>query len=90
VLRSNTKECYEPVTEEAFGTTVPLYYCTLISLRHILLFPLFPPRYAVADDTFPDGTRVKRGARNFYAIYSMGRMESVWGSNAAEFRPERW
>lgn len=47
-------------------------------------------RYAEADDTLPDGTPVKRGARVFYAIYAMGRMVSVWGPDAAEFKPERW
>jgi fatty acid omega-hydroxylase len=25
-----------------------------------------------------------------YAIYAMGRMEAVWGSDCREFKPERW
>lgn len=25
-----------------------------------------------------------------YAIYAMGRMESIWGKDCREFKPERW
>ncbi|KQK05997.1 cytochrome P450 94C1 [Brachypodium distachyon] len=56
---------------------------------------LFPPvqfdsKFAAGDDTLPDGTFVARGTRVTYHAYAMGRMESVWGSDCAEFRPERW
>lgn len=42
------------------------------------------------DDVLPDGSVVKRGSTIAYHIYAMGRMESVWGEDWAEFRPERW
>ncbi|KAG2627182.1 cytochrome P450 94C1-like [Panicum virgatum] len=56
---------------------------------------LFPPvqfdsKFAAGDDTLPDGTFVARGIRVTYHAYAMGRMESVWGPDCAEFRPERW
>ncbi|GJM88737.1 hypothetical protein PR202_ga05289 [Eleusine coracana subsp. coracana] len=56
---------------------------------------LFPPvqfdsKFAAGDDVLPDGTPVARGARVTYHAYAMGRMESVWGADCAEFRPERW
>ncbi|CAL4908454.1 unnamed protein product [Urochloa decumbens] len=56
---------------------------------------LFPPvqfdsKFAAGDDTLPDGTFVARGTRVTYHAYAMGRMESVWGPDCAEFRPERW
>ncbi|XP_024516039.1 cytochrome P450 86B1 [Selaginella moellendorffii] len=56
------------------------------------LYPSVPidNKEVVEDDTLPDGTRVKKGRRVLYSIYSMGRMESIWGPDCLDFRPERW
>ncbi|XP_031480912.1 cytochrome P450 86B1-like [Nymphaea colorata] len=56
------------------------------------LYPSVPMDFkeALADDVFPDGNRIKKGARIMYSIYSMGRMESIWGKDCGEFKPERW
>ena len=56
---------------------------------------LYPPvpvdtKEAANDDVLPDGTFVKKGTRVAYHIFAMGRSERIWGSNWAEFRPERW
>ncbi|XP_039027446.1 cytochrome P450 94A1-like [Hibiscus syriacus] len=56
---------------------------------------LYPPvptdsKLAVEDDVLPDGTVVKKGTLLTYAPYAMGRMEKIWGSDWAEFNPERW
>ena len=42
------------------------------------------------DDTFSDGTKLKKGTKVIYAIYSMGRMKNIWGKDCLEFKPERW
>lgn len=42
------------------------------------------------DDVFPDGTVLKKGQKVIYAIYTMGRMQSIWGKDCKEFKPERW
>ncbi|XP_031282423.1 cytochrome P450 86B1-like [Pistacia vera] len=47
-------------------------------------------KQAMEDDLLPDGTIVKKGARVVYSIFSMGRMESIWGKDCLEFKPERW
>jgi hypothetical protein len=36
------------------------------------------PKSVAADDTFPDGTVVKKGEFVMYAAYAMGRMPSLW------------
>lgn len=56
---------------------------------------LYPPvpmdsKEAINDDVLPDGTVVKKGTMVTYHVYAMGRMESLWGEDWAEFRPERW
>lgn len=56
---------------------------------------LYPPvpvstKSALHDDVLPDGTKVKRGTRISYHPYAMGRVESVWGEDWADFRPGRW
>ncbi|XP_057752444.1 cytochrome P450 94C1-like [Arachis stenosperma] len=56
---------------------------------------LFPPvqfdsKYAQEDDVLPDGTFVRRGSRVTYHPYAMGRMDTIWGPDSDQFRPERW
>ncbi|KAL8142442.1 hypothetical protein V2J09_015474 [Rumex salicifolius] len=56
---------------------------------------LYPPvpvdfKEATEDDVYPDGMEVKKGARVFYHVYGMGRVESIWGPDCHVFRPERW
>lgn len=56
---------------------------------------LYPPvpmdgKQAADDDILPDGTFMKKGCPITYHIYAMGRSEELWGSDWAEFRPERW
>ncbi|XP_039014672.1 cytochrome P450 86B1-like [Hibiscus syriacus] len=47
------------------------------------LYPSVPVDHkeAVEDDVFPDGTVLKKGTNVVYAIYAMGRMETIWGKD---------
>ncbi|XP_050204271.1 cytochrome P450 86B1 [Mercurialis annua] len=56
------------------------------------LYPSVPNeiKEVIQDDILPDGSEVKRGARILYCIYAMARMESIWGKDCLEFKPERW
>ncbi|KAK7308375.1 hypothetical protein VNO77_41979 [Canavalia gladiata] len=56
------------------------------------LYPSVPMDHkeVVEDETFPNGTKMEKGTTVIYAIYAMGRMESIWGKDCREFKPERW
>lgn len=47
-------------------------------------------KVAVADDILPDGYKINKGDILVYVPYSMGRMKYLWGTDADEFRPDRW
>ncbi|GMF24440.1 unnamed protein product [Phytophthora lilii] len=47
-------------------------------------------RSAVADTTLSDGTFVPKNSWIILAPYVTGRLTSVWGADAKEFKPERW
>lgn len=65
---------------------------------HAALFEtlrLYPPGWierktVVADDVMPSGHEVRAGDAVLISIYSMGRMESLWGEDCRVYRPERW
>ncbi|PWA95965.1 cytochrome P450 [Artemisia annua] len=56
---------------------------------------LFPPVPLNAKgpqeiDTLPSGHRVNSGTKILLHSYAMGRMETIWGQDCLEFKPERW
>ncbi|XP_031494907.2 cytochrome P450 86B1 [Nymphaea colorata] len=56
---------------------------------------LYPPvsidhKEVIEDEVFPDGTSLKKGTKVLYCAYAMGRMESIWGKDCRQFKPERW
>ncbi|XAR60714.1 Unspecific monooxygenase [Bertholletia excelsa] len=79
----------EPLT---FDEADKLVYLKAALAETLRLYPSVPEdfKYVVADDVLPDGTRVPAGSTVTYSIYSLGRMETVWGEDCSEFKPERW
>ncbi|OIT22949.1 PREDICTED: cytochrome P450 94C1-like [Nicotiana attenuata] len=69
-----------------------MHYLTAALHESIRLFPpvQFDSKFCQEDDTLPDGTFVAKGTRVTYHPYAMGRMESIWGQDCLEFKPERW
>jgi cytochrome P450 len=56
------------------------------------LYPIvaFNMRSCVTDTHLSDGTFVPAGTRVGLPTFAMGRMPKLWGSDANEFKPERW
>ncbi|KAL4102429.1 hypothetical protein PRIC1_006174 [Phytophthora ramorum] len=59
------------------------------------LLRLYPPAplittHCIKDTVFPDGTFVPAKTDIGIALFSAGRLTSVWGKDALEFKPERF
>ncbi|XP_057870697.1 cytochrome P450 86B1-like [Cryptomeria japonica] len=70
----------------------PMHYLHAALSESLRLFPSVPFDFKEvdSDDRLPDGSYLRKGFWLIYSIYSMGRMESIWGKDCMEFRPERW
>ncbi|KAL7247339.1 hypothetical protein ACSBR2_002287 [Camellia fascicularis] len=79
----------EPLSFDEADKLIYLKGALAESLR---LYPSVPEdfKYVVNDDVLPDGTKVPAGSTVTYSIYSVGRMETIWGEDCLEFKPERW
>ncbi|KAE9585541.1 hypothetical protein Lal_00018238 [Lupinus albus] len=91
------KEIIKEIREKSEGVRVydevkDMVYTHAALSESMRLYPPVPmdSKEAVNNDVLPDGTIVKKGMSVTYHVYAMGRMESIWGSDWAQFRPERW
>ncbi|XP_051124909.1 alkane hydroxylase MAH1-like [Andrographis paniculata] len=74
---------------DAMNKLIYLHGAVCETLR---LFPPVPIQHKVPlkDDVLPSGHPIKASTRTLMFFYSMGRMESIWGEDCLEFKPERW
>lgn len=72
--------------------TKPLVYLQAALFESLRLYPPVPleGKIVMEDDVLPSGHQVWHGEAILISIFAMGRMESVWGKDCHEFRPERW
>ncbi|KAF0921563.1 hypothetical protein E2562_009764 [Oryza meyeriana var. granulata] len=87
-------------TSNGDGTTVmfspedtkPLVYLQAALFETLRLYPpgSIERKTVVADDVMPSGHEVRAGDAVLISLYSMGRMENLWGNDCREYRPERW
>lgn len=69
-----------------------LVYLQAAILESLRLYPPIPieRKTVVSSDVMPSGHEVRAGDIVLVSIYSMGRMEDLWGPDCREYRPERW
>ncbi|CAL5212256.1 unnamed protein product [Lathyrus oleraceus] len=92
-IRVELDRLMNPVQEVAtFEQTREMHYLNGAIHESMRLFPpvQFDSKFALEDDVLPDETFIKKGSRVTYHPYAMGRMESIWGPDFLEFKPERW
>ncbi|WOL07087.1 hypothetical protein Cni_G15823 [Canna indica] len=85
----SSSDCPTMFDSEELSKLVYLHAALCESLR---LYPPVPFEHkaAVQPEVLPSGHRVEQGTKILVALYSMGRMEGIWGKDCMEFRPERW
>ena len=76
----------------SFDTVSKLKYAHCVAMEGLRLHPpvATDSKFAIHNDTWPDGTHIPAGSMVTYLLNSMGRSESIWGPDAAEFKPERF
>ncbi|ESW34506.1 hypothetical protein PHAVU_001G158100 [Phaseolus vulgaris] len=86
------KEIMEKSEAPVYDEVKHMVYTHAALCESMRLYPPVPmgTREAADDDVLPDGTVVKKGMLVTYHVYAMGRLESIWGEDWAEFKPERW
>lgn len=70
-----------------------MHYLHVALSETLRLYPPVPLNVKeLAEDNLilPGGRVLKKGTVVLQAIYSMGRMEKIWGKYCREFKPERW
>ncbi|GLJ36866.1 hypothetical protein SUGI_0744730 [Cryptomeria japonica] len=84
IRRNRAKLSMEEVKE--------MHYLQAALAETLRLYPSLPINWKQArkEEVLPDGTRLKKGSNLIFPIYSMGRMEWIWGQDCADFKPERW
>lgn len=67
-------------------------YLEATILETMRLYPPIPFEHkaAVKPDVLPSGHRVDAKRMILFSLYSMARIEGIWGKDCCEFRPERW
>nr|GLL38313.1 alkane hydroxylase MAH1-like [Ipomoea trifida] len=69
-----------------------LVYLHAAFCESLRLFPPVPMNHKLSleKDILPSGHKVNPNTRIITSFYSLGRMESIWGKDYMEFKPERW
>lgn len=100
VLEKIRNELHEKLPALIYGTVKTptrkelgeLIYLEAAIKESLRLNPAAPVNGRVAnkDTILSDGTFVPEGTRAVISSYAIGRMKSIWGDDAAEYKPERW
>ncbi|KAL9276254.1 hypothetical protein ACSQ67_026202 [Phaseolus vulgaris] len=92
VEKEIVKEIMEKSEAPVYDEVKHMVYTHAALCESMRLYPPVPmdTKEAADDDVLPDGTVVKKGTLVTYHVYAMGRLESIWGEDWAEFKPERW
>ncbi|CAA7032568.1 unnamed protein product [Microthlaspi erraticum] len=97
-IRQEINQNLSPTTSESDSDSFDPQELNKLMYLHGALFEalrLYPPvpfqqKSPTKPDVLPSGHRVDAGSKIVFCVYSLGRMKSIWGEDASEFKPERW
>eukprot|EP01018_Ginkgo_biloba_P012617 Gb_01180 [translate_table: standard] len=92
ILKQRVTSCPDDPLPFAMEELKEMHYLQAALNECLRLYPPVPVQISevAEDDVLPDGTCVKKGWNVLYPYYSMARIESLWGKDCREFKPERW
>ncbi|GJT99299.1 alkane hydroxylase MAH1-like protein [Tanacetum coccineum] len=72
--------------------TNKLVYLHAVFCEALRLYPPVPFQHKapVKADVLPSGHHVDPNMKILFSLYAMGRMQTIWGDDSWEFKPERW
>lgn len=76
----------------SFDEVREMHYLQAAISEAMRLYPPVPvdTRSCTEDDILPDGTFIGKDWFFTNHTYAMGRMESIWGKDCCDYKPERW
>ncbi|CAH8311515.1 unnamed protein product [Eruca vesicaria subsp. sativa] len=93
----NAKLSPRTKNDSDFDSFIPQELNKLVYLHGALCeaLRLYPPvpfqhKSPTKPDVLPSGHKVDARSKVVFCLYSLGRIKSVWGEDASEFKPERW
>ncbi|KAL8474986.1 hypothetical protein ACS0TY_031420 [Phlomoides rotata] len=97
IIRDEIKSTLESKNREKWQIfrveeTKKLVYMHAAILEALRLYPPVPFQHKqpLEAGVLPSGHFVHPGMKILFSLYAMGRMESIWGKDCLEFKPERW
>ncbi|KAF9917364.1 Protein kinase alk2, partial [Lobosporangium transversale] len=94
ILRQATEEINDVLKDNlpTYDSIKQQKYVEACFYETLRLYPSVPQniKVCVQDDVLPGGIRVYKGENIGWCSWAMGRLESLWGRDAKEFKPERW
>ena len=69
-----------------------MHYLHVSIYESMRLYPpiLLDSKHALHNDILPNRTIMRRGTRDTYHPYAMGRTDTIWSTDYLEFKPKRW
>jgi cytochrome P450 len=91
-IREEVRQVCKNGQDYSYDAIQSLSYTHAVVMETLRLHPPVPDdfKFALRDDVLPDGTRIPAGSLVMYSPYTINQSESVWGPDAADFRPDRF
>ncbi|AET04408.1 putative cytochrome P450 [Medicago truncatula] len=88
-LSSREDNNWKDLGMEGLSKLIYLHGALCEALR---LYPPIPFEHKsnLKSDVLPSGHVIKSNTMILYSLYSIGRVEEIWGEDCLEFKPERW